>query len=92
MALKIKEQDNVFMISGTINATTVNYFKNHLEFLMLYTNALTINIECVISIDNNGLKAIEELYTMALANKKPFKILGYGHKGIYDELRINQAA
>ncbi|XCF05343.1 STAS domain-containing protein [Tamlana crocina] len=92
MALKIKQIKDVFMVEGTIISDTVKQFKNHLEFLIIYSKALTINIDAVTSIDKDGMKAIEELYKMALTYKKPFTIVGYGCKEIYEDILVNDAA
>lgn len=80
------------MVEGTINSKTVKQFKKHLEFLIIYSKALTINIEGVLSIDKDGMKAIEALHKMALTYKKPFTIIGYGCKEIYDDIQVDDAA
>lgn len=92
MALSIKQQDKTFLVEGIINASTVKQFKNHLEFLMLYTKSLTINIDGVKAIDRNGLIAIKSLYYTALSYNKKFEIIGYGSKDIYEDLDYNFAA
>ncbi|WP_142784575.1 STAS domain-containing protein [Changchengzhania lutea] len=92
MALNIKHQDNIFFVEGTIDATTAKQFKNHLEFLILYTKALTININGVNAIDSNGMKALRGLNTTALISNKAFSIIGYGCKDIYDDFQLNNVA
>lgn len=92
MALKIKQQGNFFLVEGTINSSTVKQFKNHLEFLMLYTKSLTINIDAVNSIDTNGVKALKDLFSTALTYNKKFSIIGHGSKDIYDDFQFNYAA
>ena len=92
MALTIKENNGIFLVEGTINATTVKQFKNHLEFLLLYANGLTINIDGVKAIDANGMKVLRALNTTALVYNKPFEIVGYGCKAIYDDFQYNNAA
>ncbi len=92
MALRIKQIKDVFMVEGTINSKTVKQFKNHLEFLIIYSKALTINIDAVTAIDKDGMKAIEALHKMALTYKKPFTIIGYGCKEIYDDIQVDDAA
>jgi len=92
MALKIKQNNDTFFIEGSINAGTVKQFKNHLEFLMFYTRGLTINIDGVKEIDANGMKVLRALSATALINNKPFEIIGYGSKEIYDDLQYHNAA
>ncbi len=92
MALKIKENNGIFFIEGFINGSTVKQFKSHLDFLILYTKGLTINIEGVKLIDANGMKAFRDLYTTALISKKHFSIIGYGCKEIFQDFETNIAA
>lgn len=92
MALKIKQHENLFLVEGTINSTTVKQFKNHLEFLLLYSKSLTINIDAVNSIDTNGVKAFKDLLSTALTYNKKFSIIGFGAKDIYDDFQFNYAA
>lgn len=92
MALTIKQHDNQFLVEGIINASTVKQFKNHIEFLILYTKQLTINIEGVKTIDSNGVNTLKALVFFASKFNKKFKIVGYGCKDIYEELNYNKAA
>lgn len=92
MSLTIKENNGTFLVEGSINATTVKQFKNHLDFLLLYTTSLTINIDGVTAIDANGMNALRDLYKTALICSKPFEITGYGCKEIYDDFKYNEAA
>ena len=86
MALKIKQQDTIFNVEGHINVATVKQFKDHLEFLLLYTKSLTINIDKVEEIDTSGIQAFHDLYTTAIIYNKKFEIMGYGCKDIYNEI------
>ena len=92
MALKIKQQEHLFLVEGTINSSTVKQFKNHLEFLLLYTKSLTINIDGVKAMDSNGVKALKDIFSMALTYNKKFFITGNGCKDIYDDFKFNYAA
>lgn len=92
MALTIKENNGTFLVEGSINATTVKQFKNHLEFLLAYTKSLTINIEKVTAIDKNGLKIIEHIFHKAEFYNKVFTVVGYGCKDIYESIDFSIAA
>ncbi|MBU3821265.1 hypothetical protein KO566_04265 [Flavobacteriaceae bacterium XHP0103] len=92
MALTIKQQNSFFNVEGNINSSTVKQFKNHLEFLILYTKSLTINIDNVKEIDKDGMKAFHYLFAKALNYKKKFEIIGYGCKDIYEDIQYNHAA
>ncbi|TWO32716.1 STAS domain-containing protein [Seonamhaeicola sediminis] len=92
MALKIKENNGTFFIEGSINASTVKQFKNHVEFLLLYTKGVTLNIDEVTEIDTNGMHALRDLYTVALIKNKSFYIIGNGCKEIFQDFESNLAA
>ena len=92
MALTIKENNGKFLVEGTINTATVKQFKNHLEFLLVYTKSLTINIDNVTAIDKNGLKVIKDLFEAAEFYNKPFSVIGYGCKDIYESIDVSVAA
>lgn len=92
MALTIKANNGIFLLEGVINTTTVKQFKNHLEFLILYTNGVTINIDGVSYIDANGMKALRDLYSTAIISNKDFIIVGYGCKEVFQDFETNIAA
>ena len=62
MALKIKENNGIFLLEGTINASTALSFKNYIETVMFTVEDLVINIENVTEIDVNGLRAFRSIY------------------------------
>ncbi|MFV9551235.1 STAS domain-containing protein [Algibacter sp. PT7-4] len=89
MSLTIKEDHGTFLLEGVINTTTLKQFKERLEFLLAYTNAVTINIDKVTSINKEGLKAIEDLFYTAKLNNKTFCVIGYGCKDIYEFIDLS---
>ncbi|MFS4482934.1 STAS domain-containing protein [Hyunsoonleella sp. 2307UL5-6] len=92
MSLKIKENNTTFFIEGSINASTANQFKNHMEFLILYKKELTINIDNVAAIDSSGMQVFRDLYKTAIANNKKFVVVGYGCKEIFQDFETSVAA
>ena len=92
MELTIKEENGNFLVEGIINSTTVKKFKNHLEFLLLYNKSVTLDIGVVSFIDAAGLQALKELKDLALSYKKPFDIVGYGCKAIYEYFENESAS
>ena len=46
----------------------------------------------VTEIDSDGVEALKTIYRNAISWNKPFSIIGYGCKEIYDELRLNAVA
>lgn len=86
MSLKIKANNNTFLVEGVIDQRTKKQFKNHVEFLMVYTKSLTLNIDRVTAIDHVGVNLIKELFKKAKFYKKDFYITGYGCKDLYEAL------
>lgn len=89
MALRINQQGSIFLVEGTINSSTVKQFKNHLEFLMLYKNILTINLDGVDTIDNTGVNTLRALYSKSLTLNKKFSIIGNEYQEICDDFQFN---
>ena len=92
MALTIKEHNGTFYLEGTINEKTARGFKEYVEFLIHYAKQTTININGVNGIDGNGMKALQELYNIALNINKKFYIVGNGCKEIYDDFQSRDVA
>jgi len=87
MALRFKHEDKIFLVEGNINNTTIKQFKNHLEFLLLYCQSLTINLDRVKAIEDSGIQVLKDIYSASLACNKKFVVTGNNHKKIYDEFR-----
>ncbi len=92
MALKFIHQGEIFCVEGNINSNTIKQFKNHLEFLLLYNKSLTLNMDGVKTIDNNGFEVLKELYKTSLLKNKKFAIIGKNYNNIYKEIKPNNAA
>lgn len=92
MALKITQQNSVFIIEGTINASTAMHFQNYLESILNAYEALTIDIENVTEIDASGMKAMRALYSNALIYNRPFYIIGTGCKEVHDDFTFIKVA
>lgn len=87
MSLKIREHNGEFLVEGVINVNTIEQFKNHIEFLMVYTKSLTLNIDNVTAIDREGVNLIKSFFTKAKFYEKDFTVTGYGSKDIYNALQ-----
>ena len=89
MSLRIKHQGETFLVEGNINSTTLKQFKNHLEFLLSYTKELTIDLNGVKGIDNDGVNVLKELYFKAITINKKFSIIGNAYQEICDDFHFN---
>ena len=92
MALRFIHQGKVFLVEGTINTKTIKRFKNHLEFLLLYTTSLTLNMDGVKAIDDNGFKVLKKLYAASRSSNKSFTIIGKGSEGIHEGIHSRLSA
>ncbi len=87
MALTISENNGIFLVEGTINATTSKNLKMHCKTLLKACGHVTIDIQQIAYIDVNGLLALRDLYDYAKQTNTAFFIVGDGCKEIYDEFR-----
>lgn len=92
MESRITQQNGIFLVEGAINANTALVFQNYLRTILNAYGELTINIENVTEIDAHGMNALRALYTNAERQNRPFDIIGYGCKEIYDDFRQTHAA
>ncbi|WP_397364624.1 STAS domain-containing protein [Olleya sp. R77988] len=92
MALTIIRNNNTFLVEGKINASTASNFKTHFNITLNTLSDLTINIDNVTEIDENGVAALKVIYKNAKTWNKSFAIVGYGCKAIYEELLLTNIA
>ncbi|WP_047550216.1 STAS domain-containing protein [Psychroserpens sp. Hel_I_66] len=92
MALQITRNEKTFTVEGKINTSTASNFKTHFVITLNSLTELTIDISKVTEIDSDGVEALKTIYRNAISWNKPFSIIGYGCKEIYDELRLNAVA
>ena len=90
MALKITEENFVFVVEGPINAITTESFQNQLNIIMDNYKKVTINIDKVNEIDANGLSILREFYLNGLRYNRDYSIVGYSCKAIYDQFKFNR--
>ena len=91
MALIVTDQNGIFTVSGSINSTTSESFRNHLDTIINSYKNVTINIDNVNQIDANGLSVLREFYLDGLRYNRDFFIIGNGCKEIYDEFKFEKA-
>ena len=92
MALKITEQNGTFFAEGTINSSTAESFKNHLQSLLTVQKSLVLNIDAVVKIDTNGLLALYKIYKNALIYNFDFKITGERSLELFEQFNYSNVA
>lgn len=92
MNLEITNENNIFLVVGTLNKLNVQQFKN--EFLNIFEkqNALVISIENVTSIDRYGVNALAQLHNEALRKHKKLSIIGIGSDDLYEHFKSEEPA
>tara|TARA_R110001583_G_scaffold153677_1_gene305395 strand:+ start:224 stop:505 length:282 start_codon:yes stop_codon:yes gene_type:complete len=92
MALTIKEHHGLFSVAGSINATTAKHFQTHFENILNVSGDLTIDIENINEIDEDGINAIRVLYNNAITFDRGFLIIGNVSQNIYESIRSIKVA
>ena len=92
MALKIIEQNGIFIAEGSINSATSEFFQNHFNDIIDKYKKVTINIDKVNQIDRIGLSVLRKFYINGLRYNRDFSIVGFGCKEIYDEFKFEEVA
>jgi len=87
MALKITDENGIFIIEGSINYATYKLFTNQLNSLMNNNKNVVINIDKVNHLDNKGLSILRKFYLHALRDNKKISIIGLGNKVMNLDLR-----
>jgi anti-anti-sigma factor len=90
MSLEIVSSHNVVKVSGEINKNNVELFKERLLLELEKFNRLTLNIECLRSVDRFGVNALADLHVKSLALHKQLYIVGLGCKELYDHFKSKE--
>ncbi|WP_369049426.1 hypothetical protein [Tenacibaculum sp. UWU-22] len=86
MALQVLKKEGIFYLKGKINTLNSRSFIILFEHNIRQLKKTVVNIDSVVEIDKEGMKAIRILNAIALKKKKMFSIIGFGSKQIYDDL------
>lgn len=92
MSLRIKKEKGVYLITGTLNATTSMSLIQHVNFLLDYEQHVVMNIDGLNLIDENGVAAYMTIMSYVLRQDKSVHVTGNGFKEIYDKYRFRVAA
>lgn len=92
MALTIKENNGAYQLEGALNVNTAKNFQAHCELIMNHDKQLTIDVQFLTDIDEDGIKAIHALYTNAIYKDCAFFIEGNRSKKLYEAFPFTVAA
>lgn len=92
MALTIKENNGIFKVESSLNATTAKNFQSHFETILNTYGELTLNIKHIESTDVYGANALKTLSNNALTYGRDFFSVANDCIGVYKEFKLTNAA
>ena len=92
MRLEITNYNNYFKIKGDLNRNNIHQFKSEFKHVFENTDAITISIEALESIDRYGVNALAQLHNESLIQNKRLSIIGMGCKDLYQHFKSEEAA
>ena len=92
MVLKIRYNNNRYLIEGDLNHKTLQEFNQTFQSVFSNNDEVIINIEGLKSIDRHGVNAIAKLHNEALINGKKLFIIGLDKKEVIEEMKGTDAA
>lgn len=92
MAITIKENNGIYEVQGALNVNTATDFQTHCELIMNHDKQLTIDVQFLTDVDDDGIKAIHALYTNAIYKGFAFFIEGNRSKKLYEAFPFTVAA
>lgn len=92
MTLTIKKNHGLFSVAGTLNSETAQHFQTYFENILEESDDLTIDIENIIDIDEDGINAIRVLYNSARNFERGFLVIGRVSQHILESIRSIKVA
>ena len=92
MALTITQNRGRYIVEGDLNTNTAQYFQRHCELIMNMHKTLRISVKFLKEVDEDGIRAIRDLYTNAIYNDCSFFIEENRSKKLYEAFPFTVAA
>lgn len=92
MILTIKKNHGLFSVAGAINSETAQHFQTYFENVLEKSGDLTIDIENINEIDEDGINAIGVLYNNARNFERGLLIIGHVSQHILESIRSIKVA
>ncbi|TXE19354.1 hypothetical protein ES692_03475 [Psychroserpens burtonensis] len=92
MNLEITHTNNYFTVKGCLDRHNIHLFKKQFRNIFRNTNAVTVSIENLTSIDRYGVNAIAQLHNEALVKNKRLSIIGFGQSNLFNHFKTEEAA
>lgn len=82
MALELNQKNNMYEVSGNLNAENSLTLKKHFEEFLTEVDDLILNLDNVTTMTPSSAFTIEKLYLDFLKERKGFQIIGRENKDI----------
>lgn len=92
MNLKITQSNTFFKIKGILDKNNVDIFHREFKHIFERLNTLTISIEEVEWMDQEGVSAMTALHNQAILKNKKLSIIGLGCKDLYEHFKYQTAS
>ena len=90
MDLEITNSNNFFKVKGSLDRKNIHLFKSKFRNIFEKTNAITISIEDLKSIDRYGVTAIAQLHNESILKQKRLSIIGLGCQDLYNHFKTKE--
>ncbi len=87
MNLKIKNNNNVYELKGSLVKLNVHLFLSEFQNILDDKSDLTINIVDLEKIDDFGVNAIINLHNAAISKQKRLSIVGSGNQNLFNHFK-----
>lgn len=92
MNLKITQSSTFFKIKGILDKSSIDVFHSEFKHIFERVNTLTISIEEVEWMDQDGVNAMAALHNEAILKNKKLSIIGLGCKDLYEHFKYQTAS
>ena len=82
MALELNHKNNMYQVSGKLNAENAVALKKHFEEFLTEVDDLILNLDNVTTMEPSSAFTIEKLYLDFLKERNGFQIIGRENKDI----------
>lgn len=86
MSLQITTIKDTIIAKGSLNASTVNSFKEHINYLFSSGKSVNLNLDKLSNIDNNGLFAIYKLVKDSSAKNQRLIMVGKKSSEVFSSI------
>lgn len=82
MALQITKNNNVYEISGSLNSSTFETFKNHFKNIIAQSRLVMISLSNLNDIDDESVGALHRMYKTAMDHRTVVYLLGKSNEKV----------